>query len=124
MTEQDGDQDARREEPDAGARYPVWGQTDSGGLRKDLLREFKARPIGTHSGDLQRVLNMLRGGPLSGKFVLICLRPHREWVLARLPGCRGVPLEILEDKRFTSIAEAEQAVFELRWRALTGRPPG
>jgi hypothetical protein len=82
--------------------------------------EFKAQPIGYHSPGLQRVLNLLRGGPKVGKYVLVVREPFKRWVLGRLPAERGMPVEILEDQEFTDLAEAEWAVFQLRWKAHGG----
>ena len=62
---------------------------------REVVDEFRQNPIGHHSPNLQRVLNALRGGPLKGKYVLVCTRPFAEWVLARHPGERGQPLELL-----------------------------
>ena len=82
--------------------------------------EFKAAPIGYHSPGLQRVLNLLRGGPKEGKYVLVVREPFKRWVLGRLPAERGQPVEILEEQEFTDLAEAEWAVFKLRWKAHGG----
>ena len=83
--------------------------------------EFEARPIGYHSPGLQRVLNVLRGGPKAGKYVLVVRVPFERWVLGRLPAERGAPVEILEDWEFTDLEEAEWTVFKLRWKAHTGQ---
>ena len=82
--------------------------------------EFRAQPIGYHSPGLQRVLNLLRGGPKAGKYVLVVHEPFKRWVLGRLPAERGMPVEILEDQVFTDLAEAEWAIFKLRWKAHGG----
>ena len=82
--------------------------------------EFKAQPIGFHSPGLQRVLNLLRGGPKSGKYVLVVREPFKRWVLGRLPAERGMPVEILEDQEFADLEAAEWAVFKLRWKAHGG----
>jgi hypothetical protein len=87
---------------------------------RELVAEFRQNPIGQHSPNLQRVLNTLRGGPLEGKYVLVCTRPFAEWTLARHPGERGQPVELLRGQTFTSLEEAEWAVFRLRWKAHTG----
>ena len=87
---------------------------------RELVDEFRRQPIGHHSPNLQRVLNTLRGGSLGGKYVLVCTKPFREWTLARHPGERGRPIEFLREQRFTSLEEAEWAVFRLRWKAHTG----
>lgn len=83
--------------------------------------EFKANPLGTPSPGLQRVMNLLRGGPKSGKYVLVVREPFRRWVLGRLPAERGQSVEVLEDLEFTDLAVAEWTVFKLRWHAHTGR---
>jgi hypothetical protein len=90
-------------------------------IDREWVDEFRKRPVGPHSPQLQRVLNTLRGGPLAGRYVLICTRPYREWVLARHPGKRGKPFEILDEHRFSSREEAEWTVFRLRWKKHTGQ---
>ncbi|MEQ8965878.1 MAG: hypothetical protein RID91_08645 [Azospirillaceae bacterium] len=87
---------------------------------REVVDEFRQNPIGHHSPNLQRVLNALRGGPLEGKYVLVCTKPFEEWVLARHSGERGKSMEILWDHRFSSKEEAEWAVFKLRWKEHTG----
>ena len=82
--------------------------------------EFRLDPLGPASPGLQRVLNVLRGGPKSGKYVLIVREPFRRWVLGQLPAGRGQPIEALEHFEFTDLAEAEWAVFKMRWKAHTG----
>ena len=52
--------------------------------------------------------------------MLVCTKPFREWTLARHPGERGRPIEFLREQRFTSLEEAEWAVFRPRWKAHTG----
>jgi len=82
--------------------------------------EFEKTPIGHHSPGLQRVLNVFRGEATVGKYVLICTKRHREWVLGQLTGERGKPVKIFRDKVFTSIEEAEREVFRRRWKKYTG----
>lgn len=83
--------------------------------------EFKANPLATPSPGLQRVMNLLRGGPKEGKYVLIVREPFRRWVLGRMPARRGQPIDVIEDYEFTDLAEAEWVVFKLRWKDQTGR---
>lgn len=82
--------------------------------------EFKANLLGLPSPGLQRVMNLLRGGPKAGKYVLIVREPFRRWVLGRMPEGRGKPFEILDGPEFTDLCVAEWAVFKLRWKAHTG----
>jgi hypothetical protein len=88
--------------------------------RTDLALEFKARPFGRHSAELQRVLNLFRSAPLAGNWCLVCRTPHREWVLGRFGATARDPVEILGPV-FTSLADAEWYVFRLRWREYSGR---
>lgn len=89
--------------------------------RLDLVDEFKANPLGPHSAELQRIVTRLRSEHSAGHYVLVARVPHREWVLARLSGSRGVDLTLMENHVFTSIVDAEWAVFKLRWEAATGQ---
>ncbi len=81
---------------------------------------FRAAPYGPHRRELQRIVNILRGPPVKGKYVLVCTKPHREWVLGRLPGSKDKAIEILPDQVFTDLATAEWFVFKLRWKEHTG----
>lgn len=90
--------------------------------RLDLAEEFRRNPYGRHSGDLQRILHLFRTGPFAGKYVLI--RESRIWPLKVKLACFGQtphePVTYTGDE-FTSYAEAEWAVFKLRWKAHTGQ---
>jgi hypothetical protein len=88
--------------------------------RTDLALEFKRRPFGPHSPELQAVLNVLRGALHCQNLLLVCTRPHAEWVLAeKQPG--GQPPRLLPGPTFTSVEAAEWHAFRLRWEAVTGR---
>jgi hypothetical protein len=89
--------------------------------RLDLALEFRRRPFGEHSADLQAVLGVMRGLPAEGKHLLVMTRPHREWTLARMEGDPLRP-RLLPEHVFTSLEEAEWHVFKLRWEMLTGQP--
>jgi hypothetical protein len=88
--------------------------------RKDLVAEFMARPVGPHSGDLRRLLNAMRRAPELPAYVLVCIRPFREWRLATKEPGRGTPVDLVGATTFDDPLEAERAVFRLRWKALTG----
>jgi len=78
--------------------------------------------IHAHSPGLQRILNVMRGGPKEGKYVLIIMEPHRRWCLGRMPASRGEPVDVLGSHEFTDLKEAEWTVFQLRWQEQTGEP--
>lgn len=84
-------------------------------------KEFLANPVGHHSPGLRRITNLFRGLPIKGKHVLVCTKPHEEWVLAELPGAAGKPIKILRNKVYRDLLEAERDVFRLRWKRVTGR---
>jgi len=98
---------------DSEERYEIRGDD------RRLIEEFRKKPIGHHSPGLQRVLNRFRGVPMNDKYCLVCLKPGREWQLAKTTGVRGEPLKML-DKKFTGIEEAEWYVFQQRWKKHTG----
>lgn len=85
--------------------------------RTDLRDEFMADPLGRHSLDLQLLLGLMRGSPLLPRWVLLVRRPGESWVLAEARP-RGEPPKIVPGTVFTSLADAERHVFDLRWRAL------
>ena len=74
--------------------------------RLDLAREFRARPFGVHSPDLQSVLNRMRGGAAQGKYCLLMSKPHAEWLLARMTGEPLQP-QVVPGYVFFSLEEAE-----------------
>ena len=81
---------------------------------------FQRAPFGPHGPELQRIVNIMRGMPVKGRYVLVCTKPHLEWVLGCLPGTKDKAIEILPKQVFTDLATAEWFVFKLRWRELTG----
>jgi hypothetical protein len=93
-------------------------QFDPGALH--LAREFRARPIGQRSAELERLLTLMRGEAMADKYCLVCTKPYEQWVLARLSGVRGVGPTIMSTPVFNSIEEGEWEVFKLRWKRLGG----
>ena len=88
--------------------------------RTDLALEFKRRPFGPHSPELQAVLNVLRGSAHCQNLLLVCTRPHVEWMLAeKQPG--GLPPRLFPERVFASLEDAEWHAFRVRWEAVTGR---
>ena len=85
-----------------------------------LAQEFKAKPVGKHSAELQKVLNLFRGEAQKEKHVLVCTEPHKLWMLGQLTGVRGEPVR-LTNHAFDKLEDAEWHVFKLRWKKYTGR---
>lgn len=89
--------------------------------RTDLAREFRARPYGRHSDELQRLLNIMRGGPNAGRLVALCVKRHREWVLGRLGPTPQSPVTQVDGRVFRSFDDIEWEIFRIRWRELSGQ---
>ncbi|MEJ0019902.1 MAG: hypothetical protein WDN25_25765 [Acetobacteraceae bacterium] len=89
--------------------------------RLDLAREYKSKPFGEHSPDLQYLLNLMRTRETEGRYVLVMTRPHAQWTLARLTGTNDGPPR-LTNITFDSLEAAEWGVFKVRWEAMAGVP--
>lgn len=81
--------------------------------------EFFLTPVGHQSPGLRRVLGVLRGDTLKDKYVLVAVKPHAQWQLAKLSGERGKPLTRL-DIFYTCLRDAERDIFRRRWKDFTG----
>jgi N,N-dimethylformamidase len=87
--------------------------------RFDLAAEYRARPFGRHSPELQAVLDTMRRAEHCQDLILVAIGGGR-WVLGeRRPG--GQPPRLLRDEAFTRLEDGEWAAFKRRWRALAGR---
>jgi len=87
--------------------------------RVDLAREFKSRPFGEHSPDLQYLLNLMRVPSDTPFHALLMTKPYEQWTLALIePGANTPPR--ITNQVFYKLEDAEWAVFRLRWKALAG----
>ena len=87
---------------------------------RDAIEEFRRKPVGQHSPSLQRIINVMRGEALEGKYVLLCTKPHHEWVLAQMNG-RAKPLTVHWNQVFLDLHEAEFEIFKLRYERHFGK---
>ena len=83
-------------------------------ITKRLIAEHKRAPLGEHSDSLKRVLNLLRRNAPSGKLVLVCTKPFKQWRIARLSRLPGQVPIFVDDRVFNTEAKAMHAVFLLR----------
>ena len=88
--------------------------------RADLAREYKARPSGPHSAELQKLLLILRWGSARGKTVILSSKSERQWRLAKFGPKRGTPMQEY-GPTYRSAAEANWACFRARWLETTGQ---
>jgi len=89
--------------------------------RTDLIEEFRNNPDGPYSPELTLIVNRLRVMPLAERHVLVCTKPGREWMLAKIPPVRGAKMELYEDQRFNDYDEGVWEVFKRRWKTVTGQ---
>ena len=109
-----------RTDQDAAGRLPP----GIGAHRTDLAAEFRARPFGNHSPDLQALLDHMRGGPIHGKYFLWLADDHSHWKLARFSDEPPLtPQALAGGPVFDDIEEAERYVFDKRWAELFGTEP-
>lgn len=87
-------------------------------LTKKIIGEHKRDPLGHHSDSLKRVLNLIRRTAPSGKYLLVCIRPFKEWRIARTSGVRGQAPTFADDRSFNSETKAMHAVFLMRIEEL------
>jgi len=62
----------------------------------------------------------MRATPIRGKYVLVVVEDFRRWRIGRISE-RNRPIELVDDRVFDNLDEAEWAVFRLRWHDLTGQ---
>ncbi len=86
--------------------------------RLDLAAEFRARPFGRHSPELQGALDIMHRPEHCQDMILVSIEPGK-WVLGqRLPD--GKPPRLFEDLVFASLEDGEWEAFKRRWKALSG----
>jgi N,N-dimethylformamidase len=86
--------------------------------RTDLAAEYRARPFGRHSPELQAVLDTMRRAENCQNLILVGIGGNR-WMLGeRLPD--GQPPRLFTGEIFTSLEDGEWAAFKRRWRGLAG----
>jgi hypothetical protein len=85
-----------------------------------VAAEFRRKPFGSHSADLQRVLHEMRAQPIAGKWFLFISETNDEWALGRYS--HDVPPVPTVDwtTRFRDLESAEWHVFKTRWLDLYG----
>ncbi len=91
--------------------------------RERLIAEHRDNPIGRpgkagkpgvqHSEALARVIDKLRRAPMKGKYVRICITPHKDYRIGVCSGVRGKPVQILSG-RYRSEDDCEHAIFVRR----------
>ncbi len=77
----------------------------------ELVAEHAARPVGHHSPALAQLLAVFRQAPVAGKLALYAPEPGARWQIIRLSGSQGVPHDMSDSARFSSLEDALHEVF-------------
>ena len=104
--------------------YPEAAHWPVDPTRLDLVRSSAAAARPPWRGAAEAASSHALGRRFRNRPAAMCWssRARQGMVLGRLPRQRGKPIELMRNRVFTSIAEAEWEVFKLRWEALTGPP--
>ena len=81
---------------------------------RHLIREFLENPLARHRPAVQRVADAARELPVGGKQVLVRRNRGQPLRLGRLTGRRGDTVDVLDDRTFDTVLEAERAVLAAR----------
>lgn len=91
------------------------GKSILGSDSKTPLNEFEKNALGNLDKDKLNelakclfTLNNRRYGPIPGAYMVMCIKPGKEWCVAQLNADRAKPFIIFEDKVFSSIQEAQR----------------
>lgn len=78
---------------------------------EEVIAEHRARPVGQHSPELERLLNYFRKGQLAEKYALMTIEPFSTYRIVALSGIRGIPPRDVDEKIYQSLDGAYHAVF-------------
>ncbi len=84
----------------------------------ELAKEFRARPFGQHSAELQKLLSLMRSQPIAGKHFLFMSKSQEEWVLGRFSIDLPTRPLFSNPTIFDNLKTAEWHVFKIRWFEL------
>jgi len=91
--------------------------------KSSLAMEFRSNPFGSHSAELQKLLNLMRSVPIAGKHFLFMSKTQEQWVLGRFSTVGPITPVLDWTTTFSSLTDAEWHVFKIRWAELFGVSP-
>jgi hypothetical protein len=86
----------------------------------EIAREFQHSPFGSHSPELQELLELMRSQPIAGKHFLFMSKSQEEWVLGRFSVDLPIQQLFTDQTIFNNLLTAERHVFKIRWFELFG----
>lgn len=87
-------------------------------ITDELVEEHRAKPLGQHSDDLERVLQYFRRQPQDGKYIGVMTKPWAEYRIGVLSAVRGETARILDDETFSTEEGVLHGIFLRRVRDL------
>lgn len=82
-------------------------------LEKVALKDLDKDKI-NDLGECLYVLNNRKYGPISGAYMVMCIKPGKEWCVGQLNADRAKPFILFQDKVFTSILEAQNEAEKIK----------
>ena len=76
-----------------------------------VIEEHRTAPVGDHSPALSALLTAMRQAPVAQKLALLETKAGAEWMIVRLSGEPGVPHDLSDSARYTTLDAALHAVF-------------
>lgn len=85
-------------------------------ITPELIAEHRAKPLGQHSDELDRLLNYFRRDEMPDKYAIMQVGPLAtcSYRVMALSGQPGHPPRVVDDKLYPTLNEAYHAVFLLR----------
>lgn len=80
-------------------------------ITDEVIEEHRRDPNCIHSEALDRLLLYFRKGDLPGKYAIYCEKPFAVYRIVALSGLPGVPPRVVDDRVYTTVEEAQHAVF-------------
>lgn len=84
----------------------------------EIAREFQHSPFGSHSPELQELLELMRSQPIAGKHFLFMSKSQEEWILGRFSIDLPIRPLFADQTKFNDLKTAEWHVFKIRWFEL------
>ena len=85
-----------------------------------LAEEYLRNPLGPHSLELKRLLDVMRWDDARNRIISVQLEQDGPWYVAKTNGPKGTPLSVYDEQPFASLSDAQRRVFALRWQQHTG----
>lgn len=80
-------------------------------ITPEVIEEHRRSPWGQHSESLERLLIYIRQRPQDDEYAIRALKPFKAYQIVALSGHRGIPPRPVGEEIYSSVADADHAVF-------------